>query len=297
MHRVILCNQSHSILQSKFQRTFHDVVVVQRKRFATDMKSAPSAPPSAKMSTASMPHSASAAASAATLKAKPTSASTGSFSLLKMYEGYLDRMPVLTKMVTGAFLWGLGDGVAQTIPKVTADSSDANYRQVVEAQYDWMRTARAVLFGFAIHAPTSHVHFNFLEWMTVRANVTGLKIPVFKAFMEQFVYWSWISNSMYHGAMGAMQGMGPADIQNRISDVLWETQKAQWAFWIPVQLLNFRFVPVRHQLNVVLVTSVAWTALLSAWYPPEDVSGEVGAVAPTPALGTNGDEDTAQQKL
>jgi protein Mpv17 len=35
-----------------------------------------------------------------------------------------------------------------------------------------------------------------------------------------------------------------------------------------VQLLNFRFVPVRHQLNVVLVTSIVWTALLSAWYPP-----------------------------
>lgn len=39
-------------------------------------------------------------------------------------------------------------------------------------------------------------------------------------------------------------------------------------FQIPVQLLNFRYIPVRHQLNVVLVTSVVWTALLSAWYPP-----------------------------
>lgn len=36
-----------------------------------------------------------------------------------------------------------------------------------------------------------------------------------------------------------------------------------------MQLLNFQFVPVRHQLNVVLLTSVAWTALLSAWYPPQ----------------------------
>jgi hypothetical protein len=56
----------------------------------------------------------------------------------------------------------------------------------------------------------------------------------------------------------------------RIAYVLWDTQKAQWVFWIPVQLLNFRFVPVRHQLNVVLLTSVVWTALLSAWYPPEE---------------------------
>jgi hypothetical protein len=38
-------------------------------------------------------------------------------------------------------------------------------------------------------------------------------------------------------------------------------------------LLNFRYVPVRHQLNVVLVTSVVWTALLSAWYPPTNAIG------------------------
>ncbi len=70
--------------------------------------------------------------------------------------------------------------------------------------------------------------------------------------------------------MGAMQGKSFQQIYDRIEDVLMDTQYAQWKFWIPVQLLNFKFVPVRHQLNVVLVTSVVWTALLSAWYPPED---------------------------
>jgi protein Mpv17 len=73
---------------------------------------------------------------------------------------------------------------------------------------------------------------------------------------------------MYHGAMGAMQGFSPQEIYDRIADVLWETQKAQWVFWIPIQLVNFQFTPVRHQLNVVLLTSIVWTALLSAWYPP-----------------------------
>jgi protein Mpv17 len=70
--------------------------------------------------------------------------------------------------------------------------------------------------------------------------------------------------------MGAMQGLSSKDIVDRINDVLWDTQKAQWIFWIPVQLINFRFVPVRHNLNVTLVVSIVWTALLSAWYPPEE---------------------------
>ena len=186
---------------------------------------------------------------------------------LAWYEGHLEARPVVTKMITGSILWGLGDAVGQTVPQLMfGDSSEA----VTQKPYDYARTGRAVFYGFAIHAPCSHLHYNFLEWMTVKGGFTGLQIPIFKAFMEQFVYWSWVSNALYHGAMGAMQNMTFQQIYDRIADVLWETQKAQWVFWIPVQLLNFRFVPVRHQLNVVLITSVAWTAFLSFVYPPEE---------------------------
>jgi hypothetical protein len=127
----------------------------------------------------------------------------------------------------GSILWGLGDGVAQIVPRLSEGE------EVSLDSYDLPRTGRACFFGGAIHAPTSHVHFNFLEWMTKRFAITGeFSIPIFKTVMEQFVYWSWISNSLYHGAMGAMQGHSGDQIYNRIADVLWETQKAQWVFWI-----------------------------------------------------------------
>lgn len=183
---------------------------------------------------------------------------------VEWYEVHLQARPVTTKACTGAVLWGIGDIVAQVVPACFDESVDNK-----EFEYDVPRTARAVTFGFAIHAPLSHLHFNFLEWMAVRGGFQGMSVPVFKTVMEQFVYWSWISNSLYHGCMGAMQGMGFDQIYKRIEDVLWDTQVAQWKFWIPVQLLNFQFVPVKHQLNVVLLTSIVWTALLSAWYPPE----------------------------
>lgn len=203
-----------------------------------------------------------------------TSANTaaGKRSFIQRYEDLLQSDPVKTKMVTGSFLWGLGDLVAQVVPQMFASSSlDLKKDDEEGVEYDFMRTGRAVFFGFALHAPLSHVHYNFLESLTIRLGITGgFQVPIFKAVMEQFVYWSWVSNALYHGAMGAMQGKTPKEVYQKLEDVLWETQKAQWVFWIPVQLLNFRFVPVRHQLNVVLCTSVVWTALLSAWYPPEN---------------------------
>eukprot|EP00562_Extubocellulus_spinifer_P009309 CAMPEP_0178495686 /NCGR_PEP_ID=MMETSP0696-20121128/13683_1 /TAXON_ID=265572 /ORGANISM="Extubocellulus spinifer, Strain CCMP396" /LENGTH=327 /DNA_ID=CAMNT_0020123853 /DNA_START=20 /DNA_END=1003 /DNA_ORIENTATION=- len=230
--------------------------------------------------------------SAAGAGAAPSAtAASGTTGFVAWYEKFLDSSPVKTKMVTGAILWGLGDVVAQVVPHfvfddkdsppASAPADDSEGDDVVEKSvpttssgssaeftYDFPRTARAAIFGFAIHAPLSHVHYNFLERLTIKAGLQGLSIPVFKTVMEQFVYWSWFSNSLYHGTMGAMQGWTAQQCYDRIADVLWETQKAQWVFWIPVQLLNFQFVPVRHQLNVVLLTSVVWTALLSAWYPP-----------------------------
>jgi hypothetical protein len=94
------------------------------------------------------------------------------------YEVHLEARPVLTKMVTGCFLWGIGDAVGQVVPQwALLEEKDFNY--------DLPRTVRAAFFGFALHAPTSHAHFNFLEWMTQRAGITGYAIPFFKAFMEQ----------------------------------------------------------------------------------------------------------------
>jgi hypothetical protein len=118
------------------------------------------------------------AASTATTKAK-------GFSFLAWYEGHLNARPVFTKMCTGSILWGIGDGVAQIVPHMSASNASSSSTPLPPLEYDWPRTGRAVFFGFAIHAPTSHVHFNFLEYITVRAGVTGLSIPVFKAFMEQ----------------------------------------------------------------------------------------------------------------
>ncbi len=193
-----------------------------------------------------------------------------STGFVEWYERHLKARPITTKAITGSILWGLGDFVAQVLPTYFAEKAGADVVDInkTHIEYDMPRTKRAVLFGFAIHAPLSHLHYNLLEWMTVRAGFEGLRVPIFKTIMEQFIYWSWVSNSVYHGFMGAMLGMNPTQIYERVVNVLWDTQVAQWRFWIPVQFMNFRFVPVRHQLNVVLLMSIVWTAFLSARYPP-----------------------------
>jgi len=79
---------------------------------------------------------------------------------------------------------GVGDAVAQAIPPLFYGNNDDN-EEKIKPMYDYERTARAIIFGSVIHAPSAHVHYNFLESLTLKAGITGLKIPVFKAVMEQ----------------------------------------------------------------------------------------------------------------
>ena len=111
----------------------------------------------------------------------------GGKGFVQWYEGHLNARPVTTKAITGSILWGIGDVVAQVVPTFFGEDTDADGKEIAkkEFRYDVPRTARAVIFGFAIHAPLSHVHFNFLEWMTIRGGFQGLSIPVFKTIMEQ----------------------------------------------------------------------------------------------------------------
>lgn len=170
--------------------------------------------------------------------------------LTRAYEAMLVERPVPTKMVSGGILWGAGDLVAQA----TGDSLDTP------------RLSRAVIYGTVIHAPIAHLHYEFLEFFVHRVGVSKSMQAVTKLFMEQFVYWGYASNSLYHFSMAKMEGYDVQESVQRVYDRLWPTMKAQWAFWIPVQYVNFKFVPVRHQLNVVLLTSVVWTAALSFFF-------------------------------
>ena len=135
------------------------------------------------------PHSSSAPKEVAKDVGGASGTSEGSTGFVQWYEGHLQSRPVTTKAVTGSILWGLGDFVAQVVPAVFAkDGADNSATGTVmknEFSYDALRTAKAVFYGFVIHAPLSHLHYNFLEWMTVKAGLQGLTITVFKTVMEQ----------------------------------------------------------------------------------------------------------------
>ena len=105
--------------------------------------------------------------------------------------------------------------MAQIVPTLTTDNPQP-------PSYDYARTAPAVTFGCVMH-------FGIHECV----GRTG------KVVMEQFVNWSWISNSLYLGAIiWLMEGYSAQPSKRAIAFAA-STQTAQWIFWRPIQLLIF----------------------------------------------------------
>ena len=163
------------------------------------------------------------------------------------YEVQLAQRPLLTKSVTSGVLYGIGDAIAQTVERRRAEPTADDGSAVT---FDGARWLRAIAYGGLFYPLPAHLHYNFLERLVVvRWATPHARVPFLKMFIEQFVYWSYLSNAYYHAVLGALQGMSVSQVSDRVTSTLWDTLKAQWAFWIPAQLINFKYTPVRHQVS------------------------------------------------
>jgi hypothetical protein len=67
--------------------------------------------------------------------------------------------------------------------------------------------------------------------------------------LTRTVYWYYFTSVLYHAAMGMMEGIGFAGTIDRIKRNFWKTATSAWIYWGPATLLNFTFVPLRHQVR------------------------------------------------
>lgn len=178
------------------------------------------------------------------------------------YEAQLVQQPMLVKVVTSGVLWGVGDLLGQIL-------SAWHVGLLTGRHFDVPRFIRSLVYGGVLYAPVAHAHSNLLEWLLgSKRGMTGARATVVKVVVEQFVFWSYFSNAYYHVMMGALQGHGVAACIHGLADNFVSTLIAQWALWLPAQTIQFRYVPVRHQLGFVLFCSLVWSTFLSAAYPP-----------------------------
>ncbi|KAL9931484.1 hypothetical protein V8E36_009649 [Tilletia maclaganii] len=68
---------------------------------------------------------------------------------------------------------------------------------------------------------------------------------------------------MFVASMGIMEGRSFSGIQDKFSEMYFPALLANWQLWPAVQLINFRFVPLRYRVPFTSSIGILWTLYLS----------------------------------
>ena len=198
-------------------------------------------------------------------------------NILRRYNDFLTRRPLVANMLMSGTLFGAGDVIAQLL--------------FIDADYDYLRTARNSVYGGLIFAPiASHLyrglnsHVRFPRWgklalaaraaadtlpgasarpLTKSAARRGALLDTAARVAVDQLCWSPVGIALYFSCMGAMEGEPAAAVAARLHEGWWETLVTNWRVWPLLQLVNFQLVPVAHRLAVVNVASVVWNTYMS----------------------------------
>jgi protein Mpv17 len=152
----------------------------------------------------------------------------------------LASRPILTQAVTTGILFATGDGMAQ---------------QLVEKKgiknHDLSRTGRMVFYGGCMFGPAAVKWFGFLQKKIVIPGKPNLQI-VARVLTDQTVFAS-TNLFCFLSTMALLEGTDP---RKKLESTYFNALSKNWMVWPVVQMVNFKFVPLPHQVLFVNFVSL-----------------------------------------
>jgi hypothetical protein len=226
--------------------------------------------------------------------------SSHSFTFLPWYSRMLQERPILTKAITSGLIAGAGDWLCQytvhkkqvqhvklqqrmhhydqDAPIVTSSWQPPTHDETAllenseQFRWDLARTGRFVLLGSVLVAPVIHWWYGFLA----RSLPSTSAVSIAKRVALDQIAFTPIYLPVWLTALWTLEGIdtatdvnasgdetAPETIMQRLTRVTPSLLIANWAYWIPVQAVNFKFIAVPYQVLFSNMAALLWTAYLS----------------------------------
>lgn len=183
--------------------------------------------------------------------------------LWNAYNSSLKTNPVITKALTSTGGFIVGDTLAQM---ATGGSEE----------YDWKRTARFATYGFAVHGPTCHL---FYRWLDAAVVGTGTRQVLTKVATDQLLFTP-IGISLFYGTLATLEGR-PEETPQIIREKLVKTMLFGYCVWPAAHVINFRYVPSDLRVLYINCVQMLWNTVLcqiATSKPPTETTERAGEV-------------------
>lgn len=208
------------------------------------------------------------------------------------YGRNFERRPWVTLAVTNGVLGVIADGAAQSLERISqrqtarehlaATSSPSTVTasgaktvpQVPSQSWDWSRSSRFLVFNVAM-APLLAEWNRFLEFrfplrnastavvgVAATAGKVSLRALGKRLAMDQILF-APFGLALFTGAMGAMERQSVEGVKAKFGEMYTPALLANWQIWPLVQLVNFRYMPLKYRVPFVSTIGILWNIGLS----------------------------------
>lgn len=175
-------------------------------------------------------------------------------------DGTIDYL-LLQHVAVGGALAFAGDVIAQSL---TNPSCQENGKELSLPPPDWdgVRTASLATFGALYTGGVQHFIFGWLNGQ--------FSEPLYRLLLAQFCFIPFCYYPTFLLMVPTLRaGFGPGSTEKRerltaeIVSRLPATLVRNWCFWLPVQAVQFTFIPTDLQVTYCAAFGVVWNAILS----------------------------------
>lgn len=173
--------------------------------------------------------------------------------LWKWYQNSLATHPVKTQMISSALIWGVGDIAAQTITHTAAIRQRRIQDENTEFNINWKRVATTSLFGFGFVGPVGHFWYEGLDRfirLRLQLQPNSFWFVANKVAIDGVIFGP-LDLLVFFTYMGFSAGKSVPQIKEDVKRDFVPALILEGGVWPVVQIVNFRYIPVRYQLLYV----------------------------------------------
>lgn len=147
-------------------------------------------------------------------------------------------------------------------------AADLFAQKVIEGkkEVDWNRHAVFCTFGFLYLGGFQYWLYNvkFTQWCGPLTKKFGHKATApIKVFIDQAIHHPFIYFPTFYAIKAKVSGKPLSYAAEKYRSEIWQSVKALWGVWVPLQLINFAVVPRHMRVPYVAAVSFGWTMILS----------------------------------
>jgi hypothetical protein len=183
--------------------------------------------------------------------------------ILQRYTQILQQYPLTTKMLTGGILATCGDAVAQSTNEEEAyDLRRAVSFATFDMAYRALQHMAFPILEMHLHGELSTELIDMIGFHSIQNHAKYLG-PLEQTLASQLGIVPFIYYPVFFSLTGYIQGLTMEQTILRARQNFVPLMKRNLLFWIPVQFVQFAFIPHELQIPFLSACGLCWTFILS----------------------------------